>query len=317
MKQVVIILAFLGGLSGSLLQAQSTDLTSFDGVTDLVFEGQIGDIVVHPAPAERVMIKFMAGEEAARVPAKQEGGRLIIKEVVNDAITSQEGGAKVTSYPTSYQWDMYVPKGVSVQLTTATGSIRVLGGQGKMEATTATGAISVKDYQGKIFAKSSTGALSLDQVEGQCSISGGTGSIALAGGSGSWEVESGTGHIEAEALRLTGASSFRSGTGNVNLNVVNPGAENMDIHSGTGLAMLSLEGQKLTGTLVMGYAESKERGKVYKGKIRSPFQLEPAGEEKIAVGRNTQTNFLEQIELDGSKTQTKITTGLGKAQLKS
>jgi hypothetical protein len=127
----------------------------------------------------------------------------------------------------------------------------------------------------------------------------------LKGCKGNFDVNSGTGDVEAENLTITEEAEFNSGTGDAE--VIKPIGTDFDLslNSGTGDAVLDMDGAELSG-----YFELK--ASAGRGRIKADIEFDNVEE----YGHHDNAYIVKSATINSDKPRFFISTGTGTAQLK-
>jgi hypothetical protein len=124
----------------------------------------------------------------------------------------------------SISYEIVVPAETRVRSDTGSGSQRIEGVRGPVDAHTGSGSIAMLDIGSDVVAQTGSGSIGLDQVAGKVDAHTGSGSIRAEGVSGSIKAETGSGSI---TLSLTAAE--RGGAG-------------LDVEASTGSGSIEVSG---------------------------------------------------------------------------
>ncbi|MEO1654840.1 MAG: DUF4097 family beta strand repeat-containing protein, partial [Bacteroidota bacterium] len=197
-----------------------------------------------------------------------------------------------------------VPDGLEAQITTGSGNITLQNVQLSMKSNNGSGDINIINSKGIINANVGSGNIEVEGSEGKLRLSCGSGNIVLENTAGKLSASVGSGNIRGRELKITQASSFSSGSGNVQVALGASPQANFSANSGSGNASLTLNGHSLPGELEM-------RANKNNGKILSPFTFDLETEE--TSGSNT---VLKKTKSFGDQDITvRVATGSGTAKV--
>ena len=122
---------------------------------------------------------------------------------------------------------------------------------------------------------------------------------------GNFDANSGTGDVEAKNLTITEEAEFNSGTGDAE--IINPIGTDFDLslNSGTGDAILDMDGADLSG-----YFELKTSAR--RGRIKADIEFDNVEE----YGHGDNAYIIKSVTINSDKPRFFISTGTGTAQLK-
>lgn len=203
----------------------------------------------------------------------------------------------------SISYDLVVPPDTRLRSHTGSGSQKVEGLKGQVEADSGSGSVDVSDIGDAVRADTGSGDIRIERVKGSVQAKAGSGSIRATDVAGGFEGRTGSGHIELEqsapgsvraetgsgGLELrgvngsldasagsgtisadgnpTGSWRVRTGSGSVHLKLASAAGFDLDAHTSSGSISVN---QPVT---VQGTLGRKEiRGKVHGGGV--PIQVE-------------------------------------------
>lgn len=203
------------------------------------------------------------------------------------------------------KWTIAVPEGMEIDFESATGDFYAEGiSKAEIDGSTGTGDIEIKDSEGEFDLNTGTGYVEVAGSKGDFDLNSGTGKVKIENSKGNFDANSGTGDVKANNITIEEEGDFNSGTGDVEITL--PKGENYDlsINSGTGDAVLNMDGQPIEG-----YFEFTANAR--SGRISSPVNFDK--EEEYLEGDN---EYLRKSFTKGKKTpRFFISTGTGKAKL--
>jgi DUF4097 and DUF4098 domain-containing protein YvlB len=249
-----------GELSPAVLQEQF----QYDDIREIVVGSRYFGVDIAGEDRSGVAGEIFATEED-RVVHRNQGGRLLVEVQPRRNISFQMG--------TSPRLVLRIPREAAVRVESGSGSVRVVAvshSQGVV-VESGSGAVAVADIDGPTDVDTGSGSVDVRNVRGRVTISTASGSIQAAGidgdlrtdtASGSQRlvridgdveatsasggvqlnetegrvrVETASGSQQGEELVLTGDSSFRSSSGSIRMDFVNPLDElRIDATAGSG-----------------------------------------------------------------------------------
>jgi hypothetical protein len=248
------------------------------GPSDIEVVTGSGRIDVRPGPAGRIEISgriqahdgwgwnrrgpLSAEERVRRIeanpPIEQSGGVVRIGRITDTEL--REG--------VSISFTLTVPAASMVRSKTGSGSQRIEGVEGNIEASSGSGSLTFKDVGSRVRASTGSGSITADTVDGAFHATAGSGSIRATGvagpitaktssggidveqnGSGDVEVSSGSGTVRLRGVRgalqastssggltiygeLSAAWRLSASSGSVNVNL--PGSQGFELDANTG-----------------------------------------------------------------------------------
>ena len=287
---------------------------SFDRVESLEIDLVLGDCVIRQGSGNSIEIRveYTYDDDEFEAKFKERGGSLYVGEDFDgDNIKGDS------------EWLIVVPEGIEIEFEAATGTLKVEGLSGELDASSGTGDMIISDFKGELDVNSGTGDVFLSGSDGDFKLNSGTGDVAVKDASGSFdansgtgdveidkargdfEANSGTGNVEASNLEVEDFGEFSSGTGNADVDLPEGNEYELEVSSGTGKATLDCGGADLNAYVEM---SSKKR----KGKISSSFDFEDEEEYYRNDDKYVRKWFTKG---DGSR-KIEIRTGTGRAKIK-
>lgn len=202
------------------------------------------------------------------------------------------------------QWLLGVPDDTEVDFESATGELSIAGAKLEIKGNTGTGAIEISDASGEFDLNTGTGSIQVSNTEGEIEVNSGTGRVRIEKSKGTINANSGTGKVVAYDITIVDEGDFNSGTGDVEIKLVKGEDFDLSLNSGTGDAVLELDGQPLQG-----YFEMAAHAR--KGAISAPVKFDR--EEEIK--ENGGSYFRKSFTKGKDSPRYFIKTGTGKAKL--
>lgn len=203
------------------------------------------------------------------------------------------------------KWELSVPDGVEIDFQTGTGDLTIEGVNIKIEGNTGTGDIEVIDSKGKYKLSTGTGEILVSLSEGDFNVNAGTGRVYIEDSTGDFHANSGTGGVEAENITLLDDGIFNSGTGSAYVKAPKGDDFVLTVNSGTGDAVLDMDGQKLQGYFEL--STNKKRGRI-KSSVKFDKEEEYGNGEEVTIKKS--------LTAGKKSPEYRINTGTGKAELK-
>ncbi len=190
MKQLFILSAFL--LLMQSAWAQEKEQMTFSGVDSIKCKFVSGSLEVRKSASSDVIIevKYSFSAESFKPLMKQEGKTLNLKE---EFLKNSNSG--------SSQWTFYVPDGVTITHSTASGDVSVAGLNIKLDMSAA------------------SSSLNASLCQGDWRISTGSGNINLKDFSGKISVGGSSGNIKMSSISFTDKSSVSTASGNIDVSL--------------------------------------------------------------------------------------------------
>lgn len=114
-----------------------------------------------------------------------------------------------------------VPNGISLDVTTSSGSIAVRGVQGRQTFRSASGRIALEELGGEISVGTSSGRATAGNVVGTIAIETASGAVSLEKCRGIITVDTASGSITGEGVQLTADAAFRTASGAIRMDLDN------------------------------------------------------------------------------------------------
>lgn len=309
---LTVAIAFFITISAN---AQSNIDKNFSGIKNIDITTSSGDCIIKKGSSNDVNVKLVHNFGEGYDPIiEKTGSRLVIKEK-----------KKRGSWSGSAEWTLTVPDGIDINFNTGSGSLEASDLDLELKMNTGSGDLTLDNMKGEISSNSGSGSLELDNFDGDIRANVGSGDLDVSNtsgivklncGSGSIKLSNmsaeiganvGSGNIRAKDVKLTGRSSFNSGSGNVEIGLSESLTHNISVNSGSGNAEVDFNGNDINGTIVM-TANKKN------GKIAAPFKFDK--EEEIDKNKGKDNIKIKKTAKFGSSDiEIKISTGSGVARV--
>ncbi len=313
LQQSILPIAFLL-LSVQITFAQNkTVKESYSNIDKVEFEVISGDIQIGASSDDQVRLEGEYDPDQVQVSISSSNGRLKIKEK-----------SKARRMDEASSWTLKVPNDILVRSNTASGNVQVQGVnlelysntgsgnfsfeniQGLIQLNTGSGNIMLVESQAKANCNTGSGNIKISGSDGNLGLNTGSGRISLDGAAGSISANSGSGNVTGKNMRLTGSSSFNTGSGDVSLGLAAAPNGNVSVNAGSGNSSLEMNGFQFNGELVMQCGEKS-------GKIRAPFSFDK--EEVIEQGGRNNNMIRKTKSFGNSGTKIQVSTGSGTAKV--
>lgn len=297
------------------LLGQKEITKTFNGIKRVKVNTASGGCVLQKSPNQTVTLKlqYTYDDDDYAPQINQEGDELVVKEKFHN--NNASGSAN---------WTLTIPDGLYVKFLTGSGDIEASGLALKLNATTGSGDFTFNNVTGEVDCTTGSGNVELDNVNLSAKATSGSGSfrvskskgdLKLTSGSGghrisessaTFDVTTGSGTIRATALSTEGASSFTTGSGDVEVELASTSKHDLSVTSGSGDAVVNFNGNEIKGEIVM-------RASKKHGNIEAPFAFDKT--EEIENSGSDVT--LQKTAVKGTSTpRIAISTGSGDAVLK-
>ena len=130
-------------------------------------------------------------------------------------------------------YEVVVPANTRVRVRTGSGSLRVGGVTGAVEATTGSGSTHVSDVSGDVTVDAGSGSMELTAIGGDVDVQTGSGSIGIAGVETVLRARTGSGTIRVEGSP-GGAWDLKTGSGSIRIDLPDDAAFEIDARSRSG-----------------------------------------------------------------------------------
>ena len=296
MKKIILIFVVLTAFSSLLLaQKEMTVDKSFENIKTLRIKLVLGDCLLEKSADSRTQIHLVySADEGFEPRFSESGGRLTIEEKFyghdNDG---------------DFHWTVRIPDKMRVDLESATGNISVRGVELEIEGNTGTGNIEIEEANGDFELNTGTGNITTEKSKGDFELNTGTGQVVVEDCQGDFDVNSGTGKVIAKNLTIEREAEFHSGTGSAEMTAPSGKDFDLEINSGTGDAVLDMQGKSLEG-----YFEFQAHSR--KGEIICPEKFDKEEE----YGENGETYLRKSFTRGKETPRYFISTGTGEAELR-
>ena len=311
LRQILVPLALLLASSSLLVAQQKTIERSYDDVTKIDLDLISGNINIGLSDDGNVHLKGVYYPNKGEVSVTNSNGKLYIKE---------ESKSGYMDRPAT--WTIMVPNSIGIRSRTASGNVEVDGvalnlhsntGSGNFDFTnfkgfvqinTGSGNISVIDSEAEANCNTGSGNIQVSGSSGDLGLNTGSGNINLARSAGSIRANSGSGQVIGKEIRVTGHSSFNTGSGSAALSLAAPPSGDVSVNAGSGNSTLNMNGFKFQGELVMQCNKKN-------GSISAPYSFDQ--EKVISSGRNQMVRKTKKFGNSGPQIQ--VSTGSGRAKV--
>jgi hypothetical protein len=114
-----------------------------------------------------------------------------------------------------------VPTGITLDITTSSGSIAVAGVQGRQTLRSASGSISLDQLGGQIAVRTASGRVTARTIVGTITVESASGAVSLQDCRGIISAETASGAISGERVQLTADATFQSASGSIRIDLAN------------------------------------------------------------------------------------------------
>ena len=202
------------------------------------------------------------------------------------------------------RWTLAVPDGIEIAFSSATGDLTVAGLAADLTGSTGTGDLNLDKVKGNLHLRTGTGRVQVLDSEGDFELSSGTGRVTVRGFKGNIEASSGTADVHVSEVNLESDGEFSSGTGDAEVVFPGVGDFELSVSSGTGSAVVKMDGQPLQG-----HFEFTCQAK--RGRIVCPEKF-----DKEEAYTDHETKYLVKSFTRGEDaSKTRVSTGTGEAKL--
>ncbi len=295
MKKRLVVL--VGLLLAANLAAQSGKEVKkdFDAKERIRIKLSTGDCIVKKSADAKIHVQLIADlqDKNYTYSMDDKGKTLKLEEQWRDGHAAMQT-----------RWTIEIPGKTEIDANTGTGDLEISGVTVEMKGNTGTGDVDISATSGELDMNSGTGDIDLADCNGEFKLNSGTGSVMIKKSKGDFKANSGTGDVKAVEITVEDDADFNSGTGDVE--VTQPTGENFDmsLNSGTGDAVLNLNGIPPSGFYEL--VADKRRGE-----ITSSFKFDIEEE----FGEDGHTTMRKTLKRGGDTPRYKISTGTGTAKL--
>lgn len=219
-----------------------------------VMEGGSGEVMILASIKARGDSRASAEEKLeylqANPPIKQEGNNIIVGRIEEKRYRDN----------VSISYKVITPYDTSLESRNGSGSQRILGIRGPVNASTGSGSIFMKKIAGDVDASTGSGSIDVDSVEGRTQLRTGSGSIKAERISGSVRASTGSGRITVKqnesdlgsqrrveastgsgSISIDGVTGYlKAGTGSGSIEASGNPADNWNIGTSSGSVTLRI-----------------------------------------------------------------------------
>lgn len=207
------------------------------------FEIVSGDCVIQKGKSGKIEVNliYTYPKDKFEPVFKEEGNTLILKEKFHR--TSNWG----SSCKGKSKWTVIVPEKTNIDFSAASGDLSLAGLKSSVSARVASGDMVVKNFKGKLKAKAASGDIEVKESGGELAIKAASGDIGLENAGGAFNVKTASGDIEASGIYFTGASDFKSASGDIGVELSKSSRFDLDFATASGDITLDYNGNPVKG----------------------------------------------------------------------
>ncbi len=212
-RLTVAMIALLTVAVSCSAPVSSTGVVSYPGAAALNVNAGTFSVVVRGSDNAGIVI----------VPEAIPDGFTIVHEMVNDTVHVRvEKPIGFLRTPTNARIVVLVPRGTLITTSGTVGSVTVTGISSEHIAVqTSTGAVRITESSGTIAVTASDATVDIEDVRGAVEVRTGNANVEFTGFRGSAAVTTSGGSITASRVALAADSTFRSGTGDIDVTLQN------------------------------------------------------------------------------------------------
>lgn len=224
----------------------------------VLFKMVVGDCRIEKGAGDKITVKVVHNfpAESFEPIFKEEGDKLVLEEKFKkNGHNSHHGNS---------MWTVMVPENTRIEASSASGNFAVKGIKADVSAKSASGDIEVEYLKGVTTLKTASGDVKVLKSEGDITMSSASGDLILSNVTGTLSISGVSGEIKAEGISLSGASSFKAVSGEIQIKMTQSSQYNMTINTVSGDIQLDY-----AGNAVKGYFQFKGQ----KGNLNSDIDL--------------------------------------------
>ncbi|TVR59359.1 MAG: hypothetical protein EA426_07460 [Spirochaetaceae bacterium] len=212
-RLTVAVIALLTVAVSCSAPVSSTGVVSYPGAKALNVNAGTFSVVVRGSDNAGIVI----------VPEAVPDGFTIVHEMVDDTVHVRvEKPIGFLRTPTNARIVFLVPRGTLITTSGTVGAVTVTGISSEHIAVqTSTGAVRVTESSGTLAVTATDATVDIEDVRGAIEVRTGNANVEFTGFRGSAAVTTSGGSITASRVAITGDSTFRSGTGDIDLALEN------------------------------------------------------------------------------------------------
>lgn len=265
---------------------------TFEGIDAVKFRTMSGNCVIKKAEGSKVTVHLVyeTGSDFFKPHVEKDGNTLQVKD-------------KLGSGGEDSVWTISVPAKTAVEFTSVSGDFSVEGITADIEARTVSGDIKAVDCTGKIYlnttsgeftlenlnglidlkgmssdmkiskltgemdVKTTSGDIEIEKLEGKFSLKMASGDIEMKGVKGEFKIQSASGDIDMSDVTLTGPSTVKVASGDIEIILANSPAHELTLASASGDTVIDYNGNPVNGWFEF-------RARAGHGRIVSPFAFD-------------------------------------------
>jgi DUF4097 and DUF4098 domain-containing protein YvlB len=282
----------------SVVDAQGVIRDGFSGVTSIQLSTGSGDAVIVRGSGTEVglVIEYTYSDDVFKPKIRQSGDQLILEEKIDGSWMSGSGEST---------WTLTVPDGLDIRFSTGSGDLDIRDIRADVRHASGSGDLAIVGFTGELRSATGSGDLSLTNSTGKIDAATGSGDVEVDGHMGALKAATGSGDVSVEKLVANGDISLATGSGDIDVSLASSPKADIRMASGSGSSTLILNGNALSGELVM-------RTALNRGSIRAPFEFDST--QDIRSNGNRHRESRKRFN-DSDQTVT-ISTGSGAAVIR-
>jgi DUF4097 and DUF4098 domain-containing protein YvlB len=314
---IVFLICFLIISSGVALSRDSDTVSkSFAAKPTVSIKTVSGDCVIKVGAADSIRVTL-----TYRFEFRDDGWyEPTMSEERNEVYLSEDFHGSCSGSAT---WTITVPEKTEIDLSTASGTLKVEGlnsligahtasgdvtishCRGEIDLNTASGNIEIDEFSGDIKANTASGDIEAQNADGDIDLRTASGSIHLDGLKGRLQVGAASGNITASRISVTKGGEFSTASGDAVVSLSSTPGADLAVSSASGDAELQFNGNAMRGQFEF-TAQRRH------GNIDAPFSFDD--EERYT--RHGQEYIRKSCTRDAQTPRIRISTGTGEASLK-
>jgi hypothetical protein len=234
---IILSLVFLNLNAGEKIEVNKT----FKAKGTVKIKVVSGDCVIKKGKNSeiKVHVAYTFPKDKYKPVFQEEGDTLILKEEFSK--NNKKGVSGKSS------WTLTVPEPTNIDFKAASGNFSAADLKSTINARAASGSVKISDFVGDLTVEVASGHAEVKDAKGTIYVDTASGKITIKNTKGSFKVKCASGNIEASAVVLTGASTFKTASGNITVGLAKTSEYDLDLRGVSGNVVLDYNGNPIKG----------------------------------------------------------------------
>ena len=234
---IILSLLFLNLNAGEKVEVNKT----FKAKNTVKIKVVSGDCVVKKGGNSEISVhlEYTFPTDRYKPVFEEQGDTLILKEEFTKTHNNSVRG--------SSSWTVTVPEKTNIDFKAASGDFSAADIKSTINARAASGDVKVTDFEGELTVKVASGQVTVKNAKGTMDIDTASGKISLSNTKAAFELKCASGDINASGIVLTGASTFKTASGEITVQLAETSAYDLELSGVSGDIVLDYNGNPIKG----------------------------------------------------------------------